>query len=319
MSRKLHQTLRAFLPATGPSVLTGIALGLLVLGLLLSTLYAATSFSTFAERVEGGGSMLSVIFLPLVAILIEIAGLWEKSKPAKALLGLLALVLLIVNGIVASIAFGKSTEIDNSLEAFAAVSIICGPIIILAAILPIYGLIKTPAALQEIHQRHLEKDAVDTIQRLGGEGTYQQLAQALNIPEERIDPLLRKIMKDDKVTGFRNVKYRRFYTTEAYLNRQLTLLSIIKSRGAVSLQTLREEFDVPQGLVEEWINSLVMKEMFTGYLDWHKEIIYSSEAKHLRSLGQCPHCGAKMTLAGKGTSRCKHCGTEIFLPSAGTM
>ncbi len=313
MSKKLQRTVRAFLPSTGPLVVVAIALGLLGLGTFFSVFYAGTSFDGISKQLEAGGIVWGVVFLPLAAILVEIAGLWEKSKPAKVILGLLVVGLLFLGDIVTSIAFKQSTEIESHLEAILSVTLICGPIMILAAILPVYGLIKTPAALRELHQHYLEEDAVDIIQRAGGEVTYHQLAQALGIPEHQVDPLLRKIVKDKKLLGFREVKYRRFYTVTAYADRHLMLLSLVDSRGAVSLQTLSDEFEVPKDLIEEWIYTLVRRGKFTGYLNWDKEIIYSTEAEHLRAIGQCPNCGADMTLAGKGTTRCEHCGTEIFL------
>jgi hypothetical protein len=313
MSKKLQRTVRAFLPSTGPAVVVAVALGLLGLGTFFAVFYAVASFDGLSKQLEAGGVVWGIIFLPLAAILVEIAGLWERSKPAKVILGLLVVGLLFLGDIVTSIAFKQSAEIESHLEAILGVSLICGPLMILAAILPIYGLIRTPAALREIHQHYLEADAVDIIQRAGGEVTYQQLAQALGIPEHRVDPLLRKIVKDQKLLGFREVKYRRFYTVAAYADRQLTLLSLVDSRGAVSLQTLSDEFEVPTDLIEEWIYALVRRGKFTGYLNWDKEIIYSTEAEHLRAIGQCPNCRADMTLAGKGTTRCEHCGTEIFL------
>ena len=319
MSRRLLRTLRAFLPSVGPLVLVVVAIGVLLLGTLLAASYGIGAFEGLNEQIENGGAMLGIFVLPLVALLFEIAGLWERSAPAKTVLGVLALGALVLSNVVVGISLGRSDEFENLATGFIGLSCLCSPLVLLAMILPVYGLVKTPAHLRELHQQGLEEDAVDYIRRQGGEVTYQQLAQALEIPEERVDPLLRKIVKDKKLLGFREVKYRRFYTVPAYADRQLTLLGIVDSRGTVSLQTLSEEFGVPRGLVEEWIYSLVRKGKFTGYLDWDKEIIYSAEAEKLQDLSQCPNCGAEMTLAGKGTTRCDHCGTEVFLHSSETL
>ncbi|MGC9398751.1 MAG: PCI domain-containing protein [Anaerolineae bacterium] len=314
MSRRLRRTLCVFLPAIGPLVVVMVALGVLLLGTLLAVFYGMSAFEGADAQIENGGAVLGIFVLPLVALLFEIAGLWERAAPAKTVLGVLALGALALSNVIVGISLGTSDEFENLATGFLGFSCLCSPVLLLATILPVYGLVKTPAHLRELHQQGLEEDAVDYIRRQGGEVTYRQLARALDVSEERVDPLLRKIVKDKKLQGLREVKYRRFYTVSAYAERQLTLLGIIDSRGTVSLQTLSEEFGVPQGLVEEWIYALVREGKFTGYLDWDNEIIYSREAEKLQDLSQCPNCGAEMTLAGKGTTRCEHCGTEVFLP-----
>jgi tRNA(Ile2) C34 agmatinyltransferase TiaS len=59
--------------------------------------------------------------------------------------------------------------------------------------------------------------------------------------------------------------------------------------------------------------SLVGLGLCSGYINWDKGVLYSSEASKLRDLKQCPNCGGEIVLSGKGVARCRFCGTEFFL------
>ncbi len=94
---------------------------------------------------------------------------------------------------------------------------------------------------------------------------------------------------------------------------QRKLLNIVQTRGAVKLDDMALEMQLPRDQIKDMIYSLVGLGVFSGYINWDKGVLYSSEASKLRDLKQCPNCGGEITLSGKGVARCRFCGTEFFL------
>jgi hypothetical protein len=94
---------------------------------------------------------------------------------------------------------------------------------------------------------------------------------------------------------------------------QRKLLNIVQTRGSVPLSDMVLEMQLPTDKVKDMIYSLVGLGVFSGYINWDKGVLYSSEASKLRDLTTCPNCGGEITLEGKGVARCKFCGTEFFL------
>lgn len=100
---------------------------------------------------------------------------------------------------------------------------------------------------------------------------------------------------------------------ESVMQRQRQLLDIVKSRGQVSVSDLALEMKVNTDLVKELVHQLVGLQVFSGYINWNKGVLYSAEASKLRNLKQCENCGGEIQLTGKGIVICKFCGTEYFL------
>ncbi|WP_119065408.1 hypothetical protein [Aggregatilinea lenta] len=94
---------------------------------------------------------------------------------------------------------------------------------------------------------------------------------------------------------------------------QRTLLNIVQSRGQVDINDVALEMQLPREQIRNMIYNLVGLEVFSGYINWDKGMLYSSQASQLRDLKQCPNCGGEITLSGKGVAKCRFCGTEFFL------
>ena len=100
---------------------------------------------------------------------------------------------------------------------------------------------------------------------------------------------------------------------QAEANQQRKLLNIVQSRGQVAISDLAVEMQVPRDQIRDMVHSLVGLEVFSGYINWDKGVLYSSQASQLRELKQCPNCGGEIELSGKGIARCRFCGTEFYL------
>jgi len=96
-------------------------------------------------------------------------------------------------------------------------------------------------------------------------------------------------------------------------SQQRLLLNIVQTRGQVKIDEVVVEMQVPRERVRALIYSLVGLGVFSGYINWDKGVLYSSDASKLRELTKCPNCGGEIELSGKGVARCRFCGTEFFL------
>ena len=101
---------------------------------------------------------------------------------------------------------------------------------------------------------------------------------------------------------------------ESEMTQQRKLLDIVKSRGQVGIHDLAIELGTSVDNVKDLVYRLVGLQVFSGYINWDKGVLYSAEASSLRELQECKNCGAPIELAGKGVVACKFCGTEYFLP-----
>ena len=101
--------------------------------------------------------------------------------------------------------------------------------------------------------------------------------------------------------------------SESEMQKQRQLLDIVKSRGQVAVSDLALEMKTNVDTVKSMVHQLVGLQVFSGYINWDKGILYSSDASNLRGLEKCKNCGGEIKLAGKGVVVCPFCGTEYFL------
>lgn len=101
---------------------------------------------------------------------------------------------------------------------------------------------------------------------------------------------------------------------ESAMAKQRRLLDIVRTRGQVELHDLAIELGSSVDEVKTFVYDLVGMQVFSGYVNWDKGVLYSSDASKLRDLNECENCGAPISLAGKGVIACQYCGTEYFLP-----
>jgi hypothetical protein len=100
---------------------------------------------------------------------------------------------------------------------------------------------------------------------------------------------------------------------QAEATQQRKLLNIVQTRGEIRLDELVIEMQVPREQIKDMLHTLVGLGVFSGYINWDKGVLYSSQASQLRALDRCPNCGGEIQLSGKGVATCRFCGTEFFL------
>ena len=101
---------------------------------------------------------------------------------------------------------------------------------------------------------------------------------------------------------------------QSTMQKQRQLLDIVKSRGQINIDDVALEMRSSRDEIKDMVYQLVGLQVFSGYINWDKGILYSAEASKLRDLQRCENCGGEIKLVGKGVSTCRFCGTEYFLP-----
>ena len=93
----------------------------------------------------------------------------------------------------------------------------------------------------------------------------------------------------------------------------VVVLDIVDTRGSARIPEIAAELQCPPDQVKDAIYDLVGKRLFTGYVNWQAQRVYSVAAANMPT-DKCPNCGGTLELGGKDVVVCPYCGTEIFLP-----
>ena len=137
--------------------------------------------------------------------------------------------------------------------------------------------------------------------------TIDELAEAVQLPPGRIEPLLRKV--EARIGGELNLAAGTWVSDNLSRTGRPQLLGMIEARGKVSEAALSAEVGVPPAVVRAWIYELAATGDFGGTVHWPD--VWSASAARLGT-GQCPNCGGAMNPAGRNRLKCAQCGSEGF-------
>jgi hypothetical protein len=98
---------------------------------------------------------------------------------------------------------------------------------------------------------------------------------------------------------------------ERSVAQQRKLLGLVQTQGKVALSAAAIELGVTRDQAKQIVYDLVSKQLFSGYIDWKDQVLYSVETSTLKS-GKCPNCSGELEIAGKGLVKCPYCGSEVF-------
>ncbi|MBN1285353.1 MAG: hypothetical protein JXB47_08145 [Anaerolineae bacterium] len=100
---------------------------------------------------------------------------------------------------------------------------------------------------------------------------------------------------------------------QAEAARQRKILDMIATRGEIKISEVAIELQTRTEDIRAILERLVGLGIFSGYINWDKDMLYSADAGQLRDAKQCLNCGGDVKLAGKGVIQCPWCGAEYFL------
>ena len=297
---------RLFIPSAWPLLLLWASLGMLLSGGALAIAYGLSDRQNFLDNFS---IIMGLFVFSGIALLLEIGAWIEKQPPPRFALGLGAALAGGIAGIFTTTSMALAEEpIDPGFS-----SLCCTlPAVFLLAAPAIIALAKLPAVLNSSRQTDRENQVGDYIRSHNGCAAIDQLARELRIAEYESGQILTAMLDAKKIIGYLDLKYNRFYSIPAMVEKRNKLLGMIKAHGEISLNQLAGELEAPPELVKEWIYYLVDNELFSGYINWQDGILYSLEGGQI-SGQSCPKCGGELILAGKGITHCNFCGTEIFL------
>jgi hypothetical protein len=99
----------------------------------------------------------------------------------------------------------------------------------------------------------------------------------------------------------------------AEIEKEKRLLNMVMTQGKVQLANAAVEMNLGIDQIKAYVYDLVGKGLFTGYVDWKSNTLFSTDASKVGTT-TCPNCGGQRELVGKGIVKCPFCGAEIFLP-----
>ena len=89
------------------------------------------------------------------------------------------------------------------------------------------------------------------------------------------------------------------------------LLNLVQTQGQVNLSAAAVELNSTRDEVKQLVYDLIGKQLFSGYVDWDAQKLFSVDAAKIKG-GKCPKCGGALEVAGKGLVKCPYCGSEVF-------
>jgi len=306
---KRMSLLKTYVPTGYPLVAVVLAAIIAVAGIIISVLYGLAHRENFIYETF---FPLGMFFFSFSALIVEIGAWLEKRAAPRLVLGCGAVFVMAMACGAVGIA-DLFTETAEEPADMIAVTACCSlPMLLIFAIPSFQALSRLQGEMKTTRQQEREQLAIGMIDSRGIV-TYADLSRVLRTSEDEVDQILRDLMEEGKIQGFREVEYKRFYTKARFAEKQSRLLGMIAAQGEVQLESAAIELDAPVGLLKTWIYALVQEGKFTGYINWDKGMLYSADAETLRESEHCPHCKGALKMAGKGTIHCPHCGAEVFL------
>jgi hypothetical protein len=106
---------------------------------------------------------------------------------------------------------------------------------------------------------------------------------------------------------------QRAFTAESFAAKEQQLVATVYQRGRAAIYDVARELGLSEARLRELLYAALEHRRFSGYVDWHRGILFSADARLLREGRVCPNCGGAMDLAGSGAIACPYCSTEVLL------
>jgi hypothetical protein len=315
----------------GPAILRQLVPGVLslvlaALGVAMFVLWGLLALAMVVDPLDdqtmvGAAAVVgAVFFAPLGACFFAFAGLVDRRLLARAAWFWLAASSILGAGVLLGVAMAFEPVLEGigpvdgeslGLGIFGGTCCGFGPMCVF--LLPAIAF--TAKGLGQI-RRGSTPDALDALVELlqqRGYASFAEITATSGIEAHRIEPVLFELRSERRL--FCRVEPQTGWVcTEEHERRGLRALpGLVTARARIGLEELGRELNAPPALLRAWIYRAVGAGELQGYMDWNKGIIYSREARVLKSARRCPGCAGKLELVGRGVVQCPYCDTEIFL------
>lgn len=310
---------RQLVPGIPSLVLACIAGVFELLWLLLSVAMLLDPLE--GESMVGAAAVLgALMFGPLAAVFLGIAGLVDRRLLARAAWFFLAAGTVFFSGVVLGLAF----VLEPALEGLGPVDgesmgmglfggTCCGFAPMCVFLIPAIAF--ASRGLREVREGTTPEalDAVVELLQRRGHASFAEITEASGLATERIEHTLFVLQQRGRLRC-RVDPREGWVCTERHEHRGLEALpGLLTARARIPLSELARELEVPVPVLRAWIYRAVGAGGLRGYMDWKRGLIYSTDAQRLHGARACPGCGGRLELVGRGVVQCPHCEAEIFL------
>lgn len=255
--------------------------------------------------------LIGFFVLPAFALIMAVAAVRERRVPPRAWMWAASALGVGTAGLV--VASYMASDPTMGLDVVGTfLLLLCSPVVFAFSLPAVYNLAKAWPEVRLLLHIDRVRRTVEMVEARG-EVAFADLAGELGVPEADVGEIFDGLLKSGRLVGTLDFPRKVFFSTAGLAERQRQLLGVVQARGQVHLDELARELRAPRELIEDWIQQLVRRGEFTGYINWAEGTLYSADAEKLRGGSRCPHCGGELGLAGKGVIRCGHCGSEVFL------
>ena len=306
-----RRVLRLFALSPGPRklLLTAVLIPVVLLGCLLALLATTGPSSTLTDS-EGLSLVASFFLLPLMAALTALAALRESRRPPKAVLWLLAAVLILLAGGIMAALMLRDPELEADVPAIFLL-IMIAPVAVLITLPGIYRIAQVVPEIRAILWDNANERALHLIEARGAI-EFADLSAATGISPGEVDDILDDLLRSGRLAGSMDAGQGWIYTAGWLAEKQRQLLEWVELRGHVRLDDLARLLKISPQLAADWVYQLVQRGQFSGYANWTEGVIYAAAAQKIGIKSACPSCGGQLTPGGSGRIVCQHCGTEAM-------
>lgn len=311
--------LRQFVPGTTSLLLAGVAGVMVVLWILLSLAMVLDPLED--QTMVGVVAVVGAVFFgPGAGFFVALAGLVESRALVRAGWFYLAAVVVLACGLLLGFALaleplveglGPVTGESLGLGVFGGTCCGFGPMCVF--LLP--ALAFTARGLRELREGRAPAamDAVVGLLHRRGCASFEEITAVSGVPADRIEQVLFELRQQGRLLC-RLEPNAGWVCTQRHEQEGLRALpGLVAARARIGLEELGRELSAPPLVLRAWIYRAVGAGELQGYMNWSKGVLYSGEARELKSARRCPSCAGQLELVGRGVVQCPYCEAEIFL------
>ena len=277
-----------------------------VVGVGLSTLLALL-MDDLPTQIRGFGLFSSMIAIPAAVSMLLLSTVLTSVHYARMWILAVALMFTIAGGVLMMAAM----TVDNTLGyGFVAGVLFYGmPVALIAMALVYNAAIGIPAARTFDYNARVQALA----DLIADKGTVPFAGARSAVNDEDVVGLAAEVRRRGLCQLEIDLHRERLWGLEWADQQCNALRQALRDEGRVVLGDFATARDVPAGMVQEWVYTLVYRREITAYVSWKDGVLYSADAAALKGSSRCPSCAGQLELVARGVIQCQHCDAQTLL------